>query len=53
MTKELTAVSNFDPGSSLSQSYAPCRAVTRAANSSVALAFSLLPPAKRRAMDAL
>ncbi len=35
------------------QSYPHCRAVTRAARSSFPLAFRLLPPAKRRAMDAL
>lgn len=35
------------------QSYAHCRAVTTAARSSFPLAFRLLPPAKRRAMDAL
>lgn len=34
-------------------SYARCRAVTRAARSSFPLAFRLLPPARRRAMDAL
>jgi phytoene synthase len=34
-------------------SYAACRAITRAARSSFPLAFRLLPPAKRRAMDAL
>jgi len=37
----------------LAVSYARCRAVTRAAHSSFPLAFRLLPPAKRRAMDAL
>ena len=37
----------------LAASYAACRAVTRAARSSFPLAFRLLPPAKRRAMDAL
>ena len=34
-------------------SYAHCRVVTRRARSSFPLAFRLLPPAKRRAMDAL
>ena len=34
-------------------SYAACRAITRGASSSFPLAFRLLPPAKRRAMDAL
>ena len=37
----------------LAASIARCRAVTRAARSSFPLAFRLLPPAKRRAMDAL
>ncbi|WP_439621009.1 phytoene/squalene synthase family protein [Gemmata sp.] len=35
------------------RSFAVCRAVTARANSSFPLAFRLLPPAKRRAMDAL
>jgi phytoene synthase len=37
----------------LRRSFAVCRAVTARANSSFPLAFRLLPPAKRRAMDAL
>jgi phytoene synthase len=37
----------------IQHSYATCRAVTRAARSSFPLAFRLLPPHKRRAMDAL
>src|SRR5581483_6275377 len=37
----------------LQSSIRACRAVTRAARSSFPLAFRLLPPAKRRAMDAL
>jgi phytoene synthase len=35
------------------RSYTACSQITRAANSSFPLAFRLLPPAKRRAMDAL
>jgi phytoene synthase len=35
------------------RSYAACRQIVRAAHSSFPLAFRLLPPAKRRAMDAL
>src|SRR5437763_16463704 len=35
------------------RSYAACHRITRAAHSSFPLAFRLLPPAKRRAMDAL
>jgi phytoene synthase len=38
---------------SLHKSYERCRQVTRRANSSFPVAFRLLPPAKRRAMDAL
>jgi len=63
MTKENRPQSSFVIGGSLvgpssfpeslSASYAHCRALTRAANSSFPLAFHLLPPAKRRAMDAL
>src|SRR5437588_11923052 len=35
------------------RSYDACSRITRAAKSSFPLAFRLLPPAKRRAMDAL
>jgi len=38
---------------SIEASYAHCRAVTRRARSSFRLAMLMLPPAKRRAMDAL
>ena len=38
---------------SLQKSFETCRAITRAAHSSFPVAFRLLPPAKRRAMDAL
>jgi phytoene synthase len=37
----------------MNQSFLVCRRLTRAAHSSFPLAFHLLPPAKRRAMDAL
>lgn len=37
----------------LKRSFAVCRTVTARANSSFPLAFRILPPAKRRAMDAL
>ena len=40
-------------GGDLARSYAACRRVTRAANSSFPLAFLVLPRPKRRAMDAL
>ncbi|MFO0798446.1 MAG: phytoene/squalene synthase family protein [Gemmataceae bacterium] len=57
MTKDGTEGSPLVIGGSLvighSGSYRYCRAVTRAANSSFPLAFRLLPPPKRRAMDAL
>src|SRR5262245_51129088 len=39
--------------SSLTKSFARCRELTRAANSSFPVAFRLLPPHKRRAMNAL
>jgi phytoene synthase len=39
--------------SSLAESFAACHAITTAANSSFPVAFRLLPPARRRAMDAL
>ena len=41
------------PPSSLRASFAACRAITSAANSSFPFAFRLLPPAKRAAMYAL
>ncbi len=58
MTKGAPRLSSLVTGGSFgnwsfAQSYAHCRAVTRAARSSFPLAFRLLPPAKRRAMDAL
>jgi phytoene synthase len=37
----------------LQSSFASCHAITSAANSSFPVAFRLLPPARRRAMDAL
>lgn len=37
----------------VSRSFAVCHAITAAANSSFPVAFRLLPPARRRAMDAL
>src|SRR4051794_41046002 len=45
--------SSFILHPSPSTSYLACRCLVRAANSSFPLAFRLLPPPKRRAMDAL
>src|SRR5688572_14006720 len=39
--------------SSLRKSFAVCHEITRAANSSFPVAFRLLAPARRRAMDAI
>jgi phytoene synthase len=63
MTKEDKAVlSSFVIGGALvghsslralAESFAVCRQITHQANSSFPIAFRLLPPARRRAMDAL